>query len=322
MVRLTVLLGALIGIQGLNPSAALANPPVRPTPMANPSPAAQPKQTEPTDPQTAPTPPDRPPLPTTIPDAVVPPNTGIVGLIPGPEDNLGVGLLHPRDLSFLDTTAWESHPLAYGRWLRSVALPLYVGPDGDHWGWMVNGWLMINGYEPIAIGQDASFAMVEARQGIYSFPVLEQRSDGWFRFQYTPAGSAWANIAHLDDGAITLTLQPWEDILATAPQIRFRRHGLSQSLRTEPRETSPLQFLVAPNSYIRPLTIDGDWVQVEVTQPVQGCTPLPGHTSETGWLRWRNGDQALLVWTVSSGCPDPDSPDPDFPDPDSPDPAS
>lgn len=247
-----------------------------------------------------------PPLPTAIPEAVVPANEGIVGLTPGPEDNLGIGVLQPRNLDFLDRATWETNPLAYGRWLRSVALPLYVGPDGEHWGWMVNGWLIINGYEPMAIGRDASFSMVEARTGLYSFPVLEQRLDGWFRFQYTPAGSAWAHLDHLEVGAVALTLQPWEDTLATASHIRFRRHGLSQSLRTEPRGTASLQALVAPNSRIRPLAIDGDWMRVEVTQPVQGCTILPGHTTEEGWLRWRDeATQALLVWAVAVDCSEP-----------------
>lgn len=293
---LVMLLGSWLGGQGLDPSVALAKP-LADT-FNQPSVGVQPKQTEPSAPA-------RPPLPTDIPEAVVPPNNGIVGLIPGPEDNLGMGLLQPRDLSFLDTTAWEDNPMAYGRWLRSVAIPLYVSPSGDPWGWLVNGWLIIDGYEPIAIGQDASFAMVEAHRGLYSFPVLELRSDGWFRFQYTPAGSAWAHTDHLEGGAVALALQPWEDVLATAPQIRFRRHGLSQSLRAEPTATSPLQFLVAPNSHLRPLAINGDWVQVEVTQPVQGCTALPGHTTETGWLRWRDDAQTLLVWTVPAGCPSP-----------------
>ncbi len=248
-----------------------------------------------------------PPVPTAIPEAVVPSNEGIVGLSPGPDDNLGIGVLQPRNLDFLDRADWEGNPLAYGRWLRSVALPLYVGPDGEHWGWMVNGWLIINGYEPMAIGRDASFSMVQARTGMYSFPVLEQRPDGWFRFQYTPAGSAWAHRDHLEVGAVALALQPWEDTLATAGQVRFRRHGLSQSLRTEPSGTASLQALVAPNSRIRPLAIDGDWMRVEVTQPVQGCTALPGHTTEAGWLRWRDeATQALLVWAAAVDCAEPE----------------
>lgn len=243
-----------------------------------------------------------PALPTTIPDAVVPPNSGIVGLTPGPTDDLGLGLLHPQNLSFLDNTAGEDSPLAYGRWLRSVALPLYTSPDGDLWGWMINGWLMIDGYEPIAIGQDASFSMVEARPGLYSFPVLEQQADGWFRFQYTPAGSAWAHIDHLNVGSSPLAVQPWEAVLPSAEQIRFRRHGLSQALRLAPSPSAALQSLVVPNSRIRPLAIEGDWMRVEVIQPVQGCTTLPGHTTEEGWLRWRDDNQSLLVWTINTDC--------------------
>ena len=302
-----VVLGFSLGTQATGKLAALAvDPPASPANRVtapDPAPQAGPKG-DPTDPQTKQeSSPTLPPLPTTIPEAVVPPNGGIVGLTPGPEDDLGIGVLQPRNLDFLDGAAWDPHPLAYGRWLRSVALPLYVGPNGDHWGWIVNGWLIINDYEPIAIGQDASFSMVQAQPGVYSFPVLEQQSDGWFRFQYTPAGSAWAHVDHLDGGAVALALQPWDAALATASQVRFRRHGLSQSLRTEPSPTAALQALVAPNSRIRPLAIDGDWMQVEVTQPVQGCTALPGHTTAEGWLRWRNDDQALLVWMTTTDCP-------------------
>ncbi len=246
-----------------------------------------------------------PALPTAIPNAVAPPNSGIIGLNPGPTEDLGIGLLQPQNLTFLDNAAWEDSPLAYGRWLRSMALPLYTSPNGDLWGWLINGWLIIEGYEPIAIGQDASFSMVEAQPGLYSFPVLEQQADGWLRFQYTPAGSAWAHIDHLSVGSIPLAVRPWEAILPSASQIRFRRHGLSQSLRLNPSSSASLQSLVVPNSRIRPLAIEGDWMRVEVIQPVQGCTALPIHTTEEGWLRWRDENQALLVWTVNTDCPVP-----------------
>ena len=55
-------------------------------------------------------------------------------------------------------------------------------------GWLVNGWLIPNGYDPIAVGRDATFTMVQPRRGLYTFPVMEVREDGWFRFQYTPRG--------------------------------------------------------------------------------------------------------------------------------------
>ncbi|MEB3291491.1 MAG: hypothetical protein VKI82_16365 [Leptolyngbya sp.] len=246
----------------------------------------------------------QPPLPPTIPEAAVPPRSGIVGINPAPTADLGIGLLHPQNLSFLETTDGDPHPLTYGRWLRSVALPLYASPNGDPWGWIVNGWLMINGYEPLAIGRDASFSMVEAHPGLYSFPVLEQRPDGWLRFQYTAAGSAWTHRDYLHAGAIPLTIQPWEGVLSSASHLRFRQHGLSQALRSGPSTTASLQSLIVPNSHIRILALEEDWVQVEVTQPVQGCTALPGHRTQTGWLRWRDDEtQALLVWPASPPCP-------------------
>lgn len=292
--------GALAADPSVVSRSALDSPTALNQPKPHPQGAGQAKQGEPDD---LPSPPV-PPLPAALPEATVPPNGGIVGLSPSPADDLGMGILQPLNLTFLDDDDWETHPLAEGRWLRSVALPLYVGPNGDHWGWIVNGWLMINGYEPLAIGQDASFSMVQAQPEIYSFPVLEQRADGWFRFQYTPAGSAWAHLDHLSVGSIPLTLQPWEETFATVSQVRFRRHGLSQALRLAPSSTASLQSLVVPNSHLRPLAIEGDWMRVEVTQPVQGCTVLPGHTTQEGWLRWRDEDQTLLIWTVNSNCPD------------------
>lgn len=305
-------LATVLGLGLANPVSGLGV--ARATDPAVVSMAALDSTTAPTQPQAVvptkqndgdnPTAPPVPPLPDTLPEATVPPNGGIVGLTPGPADDLGVGMLQPLNLNFLDDGDWEAHPLAEGRWLRSVALPLYVGPNGEHWGWIVNGWLMINGYEPLAIGQDASFSMVQAQPGIYSFPVLEQQADGWFRFQYTPAGSAWAHLDHLRVGSIPLALQSWEETFATASQVRFRRHGLSQALRLAPSPTASLQALVVPNSHLRPLAIEGDWMQVEVTQPVQGCTVLPGHTTKEGWLRWRDENRTLLIWAVNTDCPD------------------
>lgn len=237
-----------------------------------------------------------PPLPDSIPAAIAPERSGIVGLMPDADDDLGIGHLRPRNLDFLAANAWENHPLAYAGWLRSVAIPLYVSPGSEPWGWLVNGWLMIPGYDPIAIGRDATFSMVQAEPGLYSFPVLELRDDGWFQFQYTPAGAAWAHIAHLEVGAIALAIEPWEDQAETAAQVQFLRHGLSQPLRSEPVIDGGLRSLVSANSLIQPLEVNGDWMRVSVTQPALGCRPLPGSTTEEGWIRWRDEKQSLLVW--------------------------
>ncbi|HIK43890.1 MAG TPA: hypothetical protein IGR64_03275, partial [Leptolyngbyaceae cyanobacterium M65_K2018_010] len=248
-------------------------------------------------------PPTVPLLPESVPAAIAPNLAGIVGMTPTPEAQLGIGHLRPSNLTSLAGQNWRSSPLLYADWLRSIALPIYAAPGGDLWAWLINGWLMVAGADPLAVGQDASFWMVQAGRGLYSFPVMEVRSDGWFRFQYTPLGTAWSHVAYLNLGALGLTLESWEDHLETADRIQFRKHGLSQPLRSGPQGTGRLRSLVSSHSLIRPLEVQGDWVRVQVTQPVAGCTPLPGSTTEEGWMRWRDANQTLLVWFgTEEGC--------------------
>ncbi|MGF1567034.1 MAG: hypothetical protein ACFCVD_02975 [Nodosilinea sp.] len=241
-------------------------------------------------------PPSVPALPNNIPAANTPDEAGIVGLTPAPGDDMGIGHLRPSDLTSLAGSNWRTSPILNAGWLRGVALPIYVGPGGELWGWLVNGWLIPNGYDPIAIGGDATFSMVQAERGLYSFPVMEIRPDGWFRFQYTPAGTAWAHVSQLNLGPTTLTLERWEDYLGVADQIKFRKHGVAQPLHPSPRRSGSLLALVGSNSLIEPLEVQGNWIRVKVTQPARGCSPLPGASSEEGWMQWRDDRQMLLVW--------------------------
>jgi hypothetical protein len=236
-----------------------------------------------------------PPRPPATPAAITPDEAGIINLTPAPNDDIGVGHLRP---SASDTP----EELSGASWLRGVVLPIYPSPENDHWGWLINGWLIPNGAEPLAIGRDAAFSMVQTEPGIYTFPVLEIRPDGWFSFQYTSAGVAWAHTSHLDLGTTPLTLETWEASMQDAVQLQFRRPGLSQPMRLAPSGTAPLQALVGPNSIMKPLEIEGDWLRVRVIQPARGCTPLPGASTAEGWVRWRNEADMPLVWFSASGC--------------------
>ncbi|MGB3200619.1 MAG: hypothetical protein WBA99_06945 [Nodosilinea sp.] len=236
-----------------------------------------------------------PPLPSPVPAAIVPNEAGIIGLDPAPNDNVGVGQLRPDSA--------ESSDISEGAdWLQGVALPIYPTPEQSHWGWLINGWLVPNDAAPLAIGRDAAFSMVQTDQQLYTFPVLEIRPDGWFRFQYTPAGTAWAHTSHLGLGDMPLTVETWETSMKRAARIEFRRPGLSQPMRLAPRGTAPLQALVGPNSIIQPIDLDGDWLRVRVTQPAQGCTPLPGSSTAEGWVRWRSETDMPLVWFSGPDC--------------------
>ena len=233
-----------------------------------------------------------PPLPTPIPEPIAPNDSGITGLIPSPNDNLGIGQLRPTS---------TRGSLGAG-WLQGVALPIYPSPESAPWGWLINGWLVPNNAAPLAIGRDAAFSMVQTEQQIYTFPVLEIRPDGWFRFQYTSAGAAWAHTTHLELGSVWLRVETWEASLKDADRIEFRRPGLSQPMRLAPRNTAPLQALVGPNSIIQPLDLEGDWLRIRVTQQAQGCNPLPGSSTAEGWVRWRSETDMPLVWFSDTVC--------------------
>lgn len=243
-----------------------------------------------------------PPLPEDLPDGVDPSPNGIIGLTPGPDDDIGIGHLRPQNLESLDSEDWVNSPLLNAKWLRGVELPIYMGPNADHWGWLVNGWLIPNGYDPIAVGRDATFTMVQPQRGLYTFPVMEVREDGWFRFQYTPAGTAWSHLSQLNLGQNDMVVETWSDWMTQAGRVKFRKHGASQPLRPEPTTSASLQSLVGPNSLIETLEIQDDWMRVRVTQPANGCQALPGASTEEGWMRWQDEDGMSLIWFPADGC--------------------
>ena len=243
-----------------------------------------------------------PSLPDNLPDGVDPSPNGIIGLTPGPDDDIGIGHLRPQNLRSLNSEDWSNSPLLNAKWLRGVALPIYVGPGDAHWGWLVNGWLIPNGYDPIAVGRDATFTMVQPQRGLYTFPVMEVREDGWFRFQYTPAGTAWSHISQLNLGPNAMVVETWSEWMPQAGRVNFRKHGASQPLRPEPTTSASLQSLVGPNSLIETLEIQDDWMRVRVTQPASGCQALPGASTEEGWMRWQDEDGMPLIWFPADGC--------------------
>ncbi|MBD0336667.1 MAG: hypothetical protein ICV62_14355 [Cyanobacteria bacterium Co-bin13] len=243
-----------------------------------------------------------PPLPEVIPEAISPDPAGLVGLYPTEETDLGVGHLRPRQAASLQGGSWPHSPTANASWLRGVTLPIYAAPEGEPWGWFINGWLVMDQTDPLAVGRDAAFSMLHTYSGLYTFPVMEIRPDGWFRFQYTPAGTAWAHVSHLNLGSVELTVETWEDRFLAAGWIEFRRHGASQALMLQPGSEQSLQALIAPNSRIEPLEFEGDWARVRVIQPVDACAALPGAGTREGWIRWRTGEQDPLVWFPPEGC--------------------
>lgn len=213
---------------------------------------------------------------------------GILDLTNGAESIQSLGQLRPRDV---DALAGDDVG-----WLADVILPLYVSPGGDHWGWIYQGWVIPSGQTYLAIGRDASLAMIRAYENLYTFPVLEARADGWFRVQYSSNGSAWAHSSQLELGDVALTVEGWEERLRSQPSLYFLETGKAQPLRSQPEAATNMLGMVPTNSLIEPLDFQGDWMQVRVTRPASACRALTGATVTEGWMRWRGDNRESLVW--------------------------
>ena len=235
-----------------------------------------------------------PAAPSPAPDPFSPVLAGVVDLSAGTSSIMSVGQLRPQDVDALAADNVD--------WLKSVILPLYVTPGGDHWGWIYQGWLIPKGQTYLAIGRDAGFAMVKAYENLYTFPVLETREDGWFRVQYTAGGSAWAHSSQLALGSVPLAVEGWETQLEAQGSVYFLETGEAQALRSQPQDATNMLSMVPAGSLIEPVAFDGDWMQVKVTRPASACRPLTGATITEGWMRWRGENQESLVWYRPEGC--------------------
>ena len=238
--------------------------------------------TPPADPAPAPTP-------------FVPLRSGIIDVSKGANAIESVGHLRPRDIQSSDNDGLD--------WVQTVNLPLYVTPGGEHWGWIYKGWLIPKGQPYLAMGRDAGFAMVRSYENLYTFPVLETRSDGWFRVQYTPGGSAWAHTSQLALGDELLTVETWENRLQAQGSVYFLNSRKAQALRSQPQQSTNMISLIAADSLIEPLEFQGDWMRVRATSPIANCEPLSGAAVSEGWMRWRGDRREALVWyRPEGGC--------------------
>ncbi|MBE7382624.1 MAG: hypothetical protein F6J95_014575 [Leptolyngbya sp. SIO1E4] len=241
-----------------------------------------------------------PPLPANLPEAT-PPGPEIVGALPTPSEDIGVGHLYPKDFSFLGGQDWMNSPYLTERWIQLIALPLYTNPEGNHWGWIVNGWLIPNGQAAIAIGHDTPFFMRFTFYALSSFLVTEIREDGWFQLQYTPTNTAWVHTDHLNLGSLELGVERWQDRFLDAGIIEFR-HNEPQPLRSEPADdATAILTLNNESTWIEPLAFNGDWMHVRVWQ-IGDPASHPAPSPQVGWVRWRTADNQSLIWYPPKGA--------------------
>lgn len=220
-----------------------------------------------------------------------------------PISKIGIGHLRPKKL---DVNA----ELDSVRWLRGVTLPLYDLPNGKHWGWLANGWLIRNGESPIALGEErVPLKALWTYYSLYSLPILEARGQGWFLLRYSPGvgsqGTAWIHESHLNLGTIPVAIESWQDRFLEFGWVYFVNSTAetAHALRSEPNRESPVRAWVSDWSYIQPLEFRGDWMRVKVEQLNDGCDRVsPDATTEEGWMQWRSAGRDSWIWYPPKGC--------------------
>lgn len=224
--------------------------------------------------------------------------------------SLGIGHLRPKDLSPFTIDGWEDPNSLVGTgWLGKVTLPLYQQPEGQHWGWLAQGWLLRpSGEATNTFSTDSrpfTVANIVYKGTVNSFVVLKIRDDGWFKLRYAQPtseddGTAWAHQSHLNLGEIALTVEPWEKWFSQLKKPFYFRDEARHALRKEPTNTSEIVAWLPgkQDAWFVPQEVKGDWMRVLVSN--DACDLNSASTTnpkcQAGWVRWQNSEQVPLVW--------------------------
>ena len=189
-------------------------------------------------------------------------------------------------------------------WWHRIEIPLYHGPDDEHWGWFVNGSLAPLSLPPEVVG---SAGLVETGYETMTFIVLEHRNDGWLRFRYgKPSdgrdGTAWTHTCHVE--AQGLRYESWEERFTSGEiSVLTFRSDVPHVLRAGPDESADELHRIAGSHHLEPLEFRGDWLRVRVTEPSDYCAGEDIDVSvRKGWIRWRSTEKGPWIWYFTRGC--------------------
>ena len=192
----------------------------------------------------------------------------------------------------------------YYDWPSKIILPLWNEPDGEFLAWIRSGLVLpADGAEVFPL---SGAGVVETDYEQSTIIITEVQSD-WLRLRYKTGadGIAWAHRCYLDLGQIDLTYQSWQELLTEHGDWLSFRADVSHVLRAEPNIDSEKVTMIGLDHKLTLLKIEGDWMEVEVTQPDWTCTgpdqPFIG-TTHQGWVKWRDDEVGPWVWYYTRGC--------------------
>ena len=192
----------------------------------------------------------------------------------------------------------------YYDWPRKIVLPIWETPGGSLLAWVRAGLVIpVDGtvFSPLS-----GAGMVETGYEQLTIVIIEEHGD-WLklRFKAGADGVGWVHRCHLDLGEISLVYQRWQELLRTKGDWLHFRTDVAHSLRAEPTVESRRITSIGLDHKLKLLQIEGDWMQVEVTQPDWTCTgndqPFRG-TTHKGWVKWRDDRVGPWVWYYTRGC--------------------
>ncbi len=195
----------------------------------------------------------------------------------------------------------------YWTWAEHVALPLFVEPDGEFWGWIYKGEVLPGGASEGARLSGAG--MTETDYERQTFLVLETRGD-WLKVRHSaPAdsgdGTAWAHACLLDLGEVSLVFESWEDVLMQIGGVPvFFRSEVAHSFRSGPSLESDRLGWILGEYEMWPVEFRGDWLRVRLREPSHWCSgddEFAGRERE-GWIKWRGEDIGPWIYYPTRGC--------------------
>jgi hypothetical protein len=192
----------------------------------------------------------------------------------------------------------------YYDWPRKIVLPLWHKPGGEFLAWLRGGLVIsADGAEPFPLSGPG---MVETEYEQSTIIVTEVQGN-WLKLCYRTGtdGIAWAHRCYLGLGEILLGYQSWQELLTEHGEWLNFRADVPHVLRAGPSTGSENVTVIGLDHKLTLLKIEGDWMQVEVTQPDWTCRgsdqPFTGKTHR-GWVKWRDDEIGPWVWYYTRGC--------------------
>lgn len=200
---------------------------------------------------------------------------------------------------------------------NKLQIPLFAGPNGAQWGWIVANRLVdMSGEKPrVSTYKGGPVSIVDAEGGSIKVAliVLKTTKDDWVEFRWggrkgRGGGTAWTQLCLLHGKGFAVKFDRYPALFRGEQSVRFRNHAVTRNVRAGPGKTFDVVHLMDKgfNYDLKVVQIAGDWALVRVLYPPSyrcgmaglGITPKVYE----GWIKWRSPEQGPWLWFGAPGC--------------------